>query len=92
MTVPLYQTVKKCADALSRGEIKCPPFPGGIFIELTETVTRSVVFSFNNERYRKKSDVAMGILFRSILANKLYLLAFIKIVCSTANKSQVFIS
>ena len=58
--VPLSETIKICADALYRSELNSPPFPEEVFIELMETATRSVEFSFNNEMYQQKDGVAMG--------------------------------
>ena len=58
--VPLNETIKIYADALYRSELNSPPFPEEVFIELMETATRSVEFSFNNEMYQQKDGVAMG--------------------------------
>ena len=63
--VPLNETIKICADALYRSELNSPPFPEKVFIELMETATRSVEFSFNNEMY----GVAMGSPLGPALAN-----------------------
>ena len=58
--VPLSETIIICADALYRSELNSPPFPEEVFIELMETATRSVEFSFNNKMYQQKDGVAMG--------------------------------
>ena len=65
----LNETIKICADALYRRELNSPPFPEEVFIELMETATRSVEFSFNNERYQQKDGVAMGCPLGPALAN-----------------------
>ena len=67
--VPLNETIKICADALYRSELNSPPFPEEVFIELMETATHSVEFSFNNEMYQKKDGVAMGSPLGLALAN-----------------------
>ena len=67
--VPLSETIKICADALYRSELNSPPFPEEVFIELMETATRSVEFSFNNEMYQQKDGVAMGSPLGPALAN-----------------------
>ena len=67
--VPLNETIKICADALYRSELNSPPFPEEVFIELMETATRSVEFSFNNEMYQQKDGVAMGSPLGPALAN-----------------------
>ena len=67
--VPLSDTIKICADALYRSEHKSPPFPEEVFIELMETATRSVEFSFDNEMYQQKDGVAMGNPLGPALAN-----------------------
>ena len=56
----MNETIKICADALYRRELNSPPFPEEVFIELMETATRSVEFSFNNEMYQQNDGVAMG--------------------------------
>ena len=67
--VPLNKTIKICADALYRRELNSPPFPEEVFIELVETATRSVEFSFNNEMYQQKDGAAMGSPLGPALAN-----------------------
>ena len=86
--VPLNETIKICADALYRSELNSPPFPEEVFIELMETATRSVEFSFNNEMYQQKDGVAMG---SPLGPCPISLLAFMNSVCLTATKSQVSI-
>ena len=46
--VPLAETIEICADALYDGELTPPPFPRAVFVELMQTATSSVKFSFNN--------------------------------------------
>ena len=67
--VPLNETIKICANALYRSELNSPPFPEEVFIELMETATRTVEFSFNNEMYQQKDGVAMGSPLGPPLAN-----------------------
>ena len=67
--VPLSETIKICANALYWSELNSPPFPEEVFIELMETATRSVEFSFNNEMYQQKDGVAMGSPLGPALAN-----------------------
>ena len=67
--VPLNETIKICADALYQGELNSPPFPEEVFIELMETATRSIEFSFNNEMYQQKDGVALGSPLGLALAN-----------------------
>ena len=55
--VPLSETIVICA--LYRSELNSLPFPEEVFIELMETATRSVEFSFNNEMYQQNDGVAM---------------------------------
>ena len=47
----------------------CPPFPEEVLIELMETATRSIEFSFNNDMYQQKDGVAMGSPLGPALAN-----------------------
>ena len=58
--VPLAETIGICADALYNGELTPPPFPRAVFIELMQTATSSVEFSFNNIKHRQIDGVAMG--------------------------------
>ena len=46
--VPLSETIEICANALYNGELTSPPFPHAVFVELMQTATLSVEFSFNN--------------------------------------------
>ena len=46
--VPLAETIEICADALYNGVRTPPPFPRAVFVELMQTATSSVEFSFNN--------------------------------------------
>ena len=87
--VPLSETIKICADALYRSELNSPPFPEEVFIELMETATRSVEFSFNNEMYQQRM-VSLWVALWD-LPWPISLLAFMKSVCSTTTKSQVSI-
>ena len=83
--VPLSETIKICAD---RSELNSPPFPEEVFIELMETATRSVEFSFNNEMYQEKDGVAMGSPLGPALAN--IFVGLHEECCSTTTKSQVY--
>ena len=58
--VPLAETIETCADALYDGELTPPPFPRAVFVELMQTATSSVEFSFNNIMHRQVDGVAMG--------------------------------
>ena len=58
--VPLQETIEICANALYDDNLVPLPFPRKIFIELMQTATSSVEFSFNNTMYRQTDDVAMG--------------------------------
>ena len=44
--VPLAEIIEICADALYNGELTPPPFPGAVFVELMQTATSSIEFSF----------------------------------------------
>ena len=63
----MSETIKIFADALYRSELNSQPFPEEVFIELMETATRSVEFSF--EMYQQKDDVPMGSPLGPALAN-----------------------
>ena len=67
-----------------------PPFPEEVLIELIETATRSVEFRFNNEMYQQSVAVSLWVALWD-LPWPIYFLAFMKNVCLTATKSQVFI-
>ena len=45
--VPLAGTMEICTDALYDGELT-PPFSCAVFVELMQTATSSIEFSFNN--------------------------------------------
>jgi len=51
--VPLDETMEICADALYRGHLDCPPFPGDTFREFMLIATKGVEFSFNSQMYKK---------------------------------------
>ena len=57
--VLLAENIDICGTGLYDGEIKPPPFPQTVFIELMPVATSSVEFSFNNVVYRQFDDVAM---------------------------------
>ena len=67
--VPLAETIQICANALYDGQLSPPPFPREIFIELMQTATSLVEFSFNDVMYRQKDGVAMGSPLGPALAN-----------------------
>ena len=58
--VPLAETNEICADALYNGELTPHPFPRAVFVELMQTATSSIEFSFNNIMHRQIDGVAMG--------------------------------
>ena len=62
-------TINICADALYSSDLRAPSFPREVFIELMQTATKSMKFSFNNVMYRQIDGVAMGSLLGSALAN-----------------------
>ena len=51
--IPLADTIKICADALYNSDLSPHTFPRYIFVELMETATCSVEFSFNNIIHEK---------------------------------------
>jgi len=57
--VPLDETMEICADALYRGHLDCPPFPGDTFREFMLIATKGVEFSFNSQMYKKLDSVEM---------------------------------
>ena len=68
-TVPLAETIQICADSLYGGELIPPDYPKEIFVELMNTATKSVEFSYNNNMYKQIDGVAMGSLLSVALAN-----------------------
>ena len=67
--VPLAETIEICANALYNSELTPPPFPRTVLIELMQTATSSVEFSFDNVTYQQKNGVAMGSPLGPSLAN-----------------------
>ena len=67
--VPLAETIEICANALYDGDLTPPPFPRAVFVELMQTATSSVEFSFNNIMHRQIDGVAMGSPLGPSLAN-----------------------
>ena len=67
--VPLAETIEICADTLYNGELTPPPFPRAVFVELMQTATSSVEFSFNSIIHRQIDGVAMGSPLGLSLAN-----------------------
>ena len=67
--VPLAKTIEICTDVLYNGELTPPPFPRAVFVELIQTATSSVEFSFNNIMHRQIAGVAMGSLLGPSHAN-----------------------
>ena len=59
MTV-LIATIEICADALYNGELTPHSFFCAIFVELMQTATSFVEFSFNNMMHRQIDGVALG--------------------------------
>ena len=67
--IPLAETIEICANALYDGELTQHPFPRAVFVELMQTATSSVEFSFNNIMHRQIDGVAMGSPLAPSLAN-----------------------
>ena len=67
--VPLAETIEICSDALYNGELTPPPFSRVVFVELMQTATSSVEFSFNNIMDRQIDGVAMDSPLGPSLAN-----------------------
>ena len=67
--VPLDETIKICSEALYNQSNFRPVLPKDVFVELMKRVTSSVEFSFNNTRYKKTDEVAMGSTLGPALAN-----------------------
>ena len=58
--VLLGETIKICGHVLYQSELDRPPFREEVFIELMETVTYSVEFSFSKKTYPLKDGVTVG--------------------------------
>ena len=58
--VPLKETIGLCAEALYKDPSSTPPIPQAVFIELMESATSSVEFSFNDTMYNQTDGVAKG--------------------------------
>ena len=58
--VPLSETFEICADALYDGTLEPPKLPREIFLELLQTATSSVEFSFNDTMFRQCNGISMG--------------------------------
>ena len=67
--VPLKETIGICAEALCKDPSSAPPIPQAVFIEVMESATSSVEFSFNNTMYKQTDGVAMGSPLDPALAN-----------------------
>ena len=67
--VPLKETIGICAEALYKDPSSTPPIPQKLFIELMESATSSVEFSFNDAMYKQTDGVAMGSPLGPALAN-----------------------
>jgi len=67
--VPLAETIKICADTLYNGKLISPDFPKSIFIELMNTATSSIEFSFSNTMYKQTDGIAMGSPLGPVLAS-----------------------
>ena len=78
-----------CADALHNGELTPPPFPGAVFVELMQTATSSVEFSFNNIMHRQIDGVAMGSSLANIFVGYYEALLFKRINKPLINTSMI---
>ena len=67
--VPLAETIQICADSLYGGKLIPPDYPKEIFVELSNTATKSAEFSFNNNMYKQIHGVAVGSPLSVALAN-----------------------
>ena len=67
--IPLAETIQICADLLYGGELIPPDYPKEIYVELMNTATKSVEFSFNSKMYKLIDSVAMSSLLSVALAN-----------------------
>ena len=71
---PIYQCTSQGNDrhmceALYKDPSSTPPIPQAVFIELMESATSSVEFSFNDTMYKQTDGVAMGSPLGPALAN-----------------------
>ena len=69
INIPLAEAIEICSNALYAGELTPPPFPRAAVVELMQTATSSVEFSFNNIMHRQIDGVAMGSPLGPSLAN-----------------------
>jgi len=67
--VPLTETIDICARLLYQGDLEHPQISEQVFVELMNTATRQVEFSFNNIMYVQTNGVAMGSPLGPTLAN-----------------------
>ena len=67
--VPLAETISICADTLYGSDLRALSSPCEVFIELMQTATKSVEFSFNNAMYGQIDGVAMGSSLGPVLAS-----------------------
>ena len=56
--VPLMGAIGLCAEALYKDPSSGPPISKAVFIELIESATSSVEFSFNDRMYKQTDGVA----------------------------------
>ena len=68
-SVPLKETMGICVEALYKDSSFTPPIPQVVFIELMESGTSSVEFSFNNTMCKQTDGVVMGSPLGAALAN-----------------------
>ena len=67
--LPLKETIGICAEALYKDPSSIPPIPQAVFIDLMESATSSVEFSFNDTMYKQTDGVAIGSPLGPALAN-----------------------
>ena len=67
--VLLKETIGICVEALDKDPSSTPTIPQTVFIELMESATASVEFSFNDTMYKQTDGVAIGSPLGSALAN-----------------------
>ena len=67
--VPLTEKIEICAHLLYHTDLEQPTISEHVFVELTNTATREVEFSFNNKMYVQTDGVAMGSPLSPALAN-----------------------